>query len=244
MIEFPSCPQWYLERRTAQKSCAMNTLSSVGFSQESQSYVFVMAEGVLRGTHLLFALFDFLCWAMFKKMQKGMTSPQLLNGCSIYLRINIQSNDHNANEQKWKTFIMLHLAYGRYKKRLCCRRRIQFLKGRLFWQTSSGISCNLSRFWDIGLPWPQYNDGECDFVCSAYSFEKCHFNKSTAMALSLRGSVWVDIGKSACVQWCLDVCTEHVHKGVCVCVCVCVLWLLMEGGRGTVSRYWVSRYPR
>lgn len=47
MIEFPSCPQWYLEKLSAQNSRAQNTLSSVGFSQESQSCVFAMAEGVL-----------------------------------------------------------------------------------------------------------------------------------------------------------------------------------------------------
>lgn len=47
MIEFPSCPQWHLERRTAENNWGTNTLSSAGFSQESQSYVAVIAEGLL-----------------------------------------------------------------------------------------------------------------------------------------------------------------------------------------------------
>lgn len=62
--------------RKANSPEELYTLSSVEFSQESQSYVFVMAEGVLIYYGIINSPYLF-CWTIFKKMPKVMTAPHM-----------------------------------------------------------------------------------------------------------------------------------------------------------------------
>lgn len=84
-------------------SLMSSTIFRKAYSPEELSYEHIILSWVFsritklcvcyswRGTNLSFVVFDFLCWAVFNKMQKGMTPPQLLNCCGIHLSEDYQT---------------------------------------------------------------------------------------------------------------------------------------------------------